>query len=159
MELVTQLNERGMSIDHLVHATGSSGTQAGIVVGLKVINSSINLIGFGVRASKKDQEEAVFKLASATADKLSVPGIVQRDDVIANCDYVGEGYGIPAPSTIEAINMLAELEGILLDPVYSGKGMAGLIDSIRCGHFKKGETVVFLHTGGSAGLFGYTRFF
>jgi L-cysteate sulfo-lyase len=159
MELVTQLNERGMSIDHLVHATGSSGTQAGIVVGLKVINSSINLIGFGVRASKKDQEEAVFKLASATADKLSVPGIVKREDVIANCDYVGEGYGIPAPSTIEAINMLAELEGILLDPVYSGKGMAGLIDSIRCGHFKKGETVVFLHTGGSAGLFGYTGFF
>ena len=79
--------------------------------------------------------------------------------MVANSDYVGEGYGFPAPSTIEAITMLARHEGILLDPVYSGKGMAGLIDLIRKGAFKKGENVVFIHTGGSAALFGYVADF
>ncbi|HJL51165.1 MAG TPA: pyridoxal-phosphate dependent enzyme, partial [Arenicellales bacterium] len=79
--------------------------------------------------------------------------------VVANADYVGEGYGIPTQGTIEAIRMLARLEGILLDPVYSGKGMAGLIDLIRKGVYRRGQNVVFVHTGGSAGLFGYTTRF
>jgi L-cysteate sulfo-lyase len=75
--------------------------------------------------------------------------------VEANCDYVGAGYGIPTPGMIEAVTLLARLEGVLLDPVYSGKGMAGLIDLIRTGAIGPDKTVVFLHTGGSVGLFGY----
>ncbi len=82
-------------------------------------------------------------------------GQLVEQSVVANCNYVGEGYGIPAAGTLEAIRMLAELEGILLDPVYSGKGMAGMIDLIRQGRFRQGQRVVFLHTGGSAALFGY----
>ena len=140
-------------------ATGSAGTQAGLVVGLKAINANIPLLGIGVRAPKPKQEENVFKLACATADFLGCPGVVSRSDVVANTDYVGEGYGIPAASTLEAIEMFAQLEGILLDPVYSGKGAAGLIDLIRKGQFKKGERIIFLHTGGAAGLFGYTSAF
>ena len=101
----------------------------------------------------------MFRLASATAERVGCPGVVDRSDVVANSDYVGEGYGIPNEGTIEAIRMMARLEGILLDPVYSGKGMAGLIDLVRIGHFKRGQNVVFLHTGGSVGLFGYTDFF
>ena len=97
----------------------------------------------------------MLRLAQATAEHLGHSGLVEASDVVANCDYVGEGYGIPAPSTIEAIRMLAQLEGILLDPVYSGKGMAGLIDLVRKGHFKQGQRIVFLHTGGSAALFAY----
>jgi L-cysteate sulfo-lyase len=81
--------------------------------------------------------------------------VVERNDVDADTDYVGEGYGIPRDDTIEAIRMFAELEGILLDPVYSGKGAAGLIYHVRKGRFQKGERVVFLHTGGAAALFGY----
>ena len=158
-ELVYQANERGLVIDHLVHATGSAGTQAGLITGLKAINAQIPLLGIGVRAPRPKQEENVFNLACATAQKLGCPGVVAREDVVANTDYVGEGYGIPAPSTLEAIAMFAELEAILLDPVYSGKGAAGLIDLVRKGHFKKGERVVFLHTGGSAALFGYTSAF
>jgi L-cysteate sulfo-lyase len=84
---------------------------------------------------------------------------VRREDVVADTDYVGAGYGIPREDTIEAIRMFAELEGILLDPVYSGKGAAGLIDYCRKGRFAKGERIVFLHTGGAAGLFGYDRAF
>ncbi|MBO6756314.1 MAG: D-cysteine desulfhydrase [Roseibium sp.] len=159
LELVGQANDRGLVIDHLVTATGSAGTQAGLIVGLKALNANIPLLGFGVRAPKDKQEDSVFKLARATADKLGISGIVDRADVAADCNYVGQGYGIARSDTIEAIRMFAELEGVLLDPVYSGKGAAGLIDYVRKGRFKKGERVVFLHTGGAAALFGYDRLF
>ncbi|SNZ19645.1 D-cysteine desulfhydrase [Cohaesibacter gelatinilyticus] len=158
-ELVGQANDRGLKIDHLIHATGSAGTQAGLIVGLKAMNAQIPLLGIGVRAPKPKQEENVYNLACATADKLGCSGIVNREDVAANTDYVGEGYGIPTESGIEAIQMFAELESILLDPVYSAKGAAGFIDLIRKGHFKKDERVVFLHTGGSVALFGYDAAF
>ncbi|MCB2134924.1 MAG: D-cysteine desulfhydrase [Rhodobacteraceae bacterium] len=158
-ELVGQANDRGLAIDHLVTATGSAGTQAGLVVGLKAINANIPLLGFGVRAPKAKQEENVFNLAVRTAEKLGCPGVVSRGDVVADTDYVGQGYGIPRDDTLEAIRLFAELEGILLDPVYSGKGAAGLIDYCRKGMFRKGERVVFLHTGGAAALFGYDAVF
>lgn len=158
-EMLSQANDRGLKIDHIVHATGSAGTQAGLITGLKALNAQIPLLGIGVRAPKPKQEKNVFDLACATAEKLGCPGVVARGDVLANTDYVGEGYGIPTASGLEAIRMFAELEAILLDPVYSAKGGAGLIDLIRKGYFKKGERVVFLHTGGSAALFGYDAAF
>ncbi|MGC1428090.1 MAG: D-cysteine desulfhydrase [Albidovulum sp.] len=154
-EMLAQVNNSGMKIDHIVTATGSAGTQAGLIVGLKAMNAQIPLLGIGVRAPKAKQEENVYNLACATADKLGCSGVVSREDVVANTDYVGEGYGIPTESGLEAIRMFAELEAILLDPVYSAKGAAGFIDLIRKGHFKKGERVVFLHTGGATALFGY----
>ncbi|WP_128516469.1 D-cysteine desulfhydrase [Tabrizicola thermarum] len=158
-ELVGQANDRGLVIDQIVTATGSAGTQAGLVTGLKALNAGIPLLGIGVRAPKEKQEANVFALAQKTSEKLGCPGVVARADVVANCDYVGQGYGIPRADTLEAIAMFAQLEGILLDPVYSGKGAAGLIDLIRKGQFSKGQRVVFLHTGGAAGLFGYDAVF
>ncbi|MCO5091304.1 D-cysteine desulfhydrase [Bosea sp. (in: a-proteobacteria)] len=159
MELIGQANDIGLVIDTLVTATGSAGTQAGLIVGLQAINAGVPLLGIGVRAPKAKQEENVFALAERTAAKLGCPGVVQRKDVVADTGYVGKGYGIPGADTLEAIRMFAEIEGILLDPVYSGKGAAGLIDYIRKGRFKKGERIVFLHTGGSVGLFGYDSYF
>jgi L-cysteate sulfo-lyase len=158
-ELLGQANDRGLRIDHIVTATGSAGTQAGLIVGLKATHAGIPLLGIGVRAPQDRQEASVFALAEKTAEKLGCPGVVTRDDVRANCSYVGAGYGIPGTDTIAAIRMFAELEGILLDPVYSGKGAAGLIDLVRKGHFRKGERIVFLHTGGAAALFGYDHVF
>jgi len=158
-EMLAQFNDRALKVDHIVHATGSAGTQAGLITGLKAMNANIPLLGIGVRAPKAKQEENVYNLAVKTAEKLGCPGVVGRDDVVANTDYVGEGYGIPTEGGIEAIKMFAELEAILLDPVYSAKGAAGFIDLIRKGHFKKGERVVFLHTGGSVALFGYDNAF
>jgi L-cysteate sulfo-lyase len=157
LELLAQANDQGLVIDHLVHATGSTGTQAGLIVGLKAMHSGIPLLGIGVNAPKELQEENVYKLAVETAEYIGAGGCVQRDDVVANCDYVGEGYGITTDSMKEAVSLLARLEGILADPVYSGKGLAGMFDLIRKGYFRKGENVVFLHTGGSAGLFGYYK--
>jgi L-cysteate sulfo-lyase len=155
LELVHQANERGLKIDHVVHATGSAGTQAGFVAGMVAINAQIPTLGIGVRAPKEKQEQSVYDLACRTVEHLGVPGIVKREHVVANCDYVGPGYGLPTPGMVEAVKLVARLEGILLDPVYSGKGMDGFIDLIHKGHFGKDGNIVFLHTGGSAGLFAY----
>lgn len=159
LELVTQANDQGLRIDHVVHATGSTGTQAGLVTGLAGARTGVPVLGIGVRAPRAEQEDKVFALAERTAEHIGIGGAVTRADVVANCDYVGEGYGIPTPGMVEAVELLARLEGLLLDPVYSGKGMAGLIDLVRGGHFDADENIVFLHTGGSVGLFGYTGAF
>ncbi len=159
-ELTHQANERSLRIDHLVHATGSAGTQAGLVVGMEAMNSGIPIYGVSVRAAKQAQEENVYGLAQRTAEFMGLsPDLVAREKVIANSDYVGDGYGLPTNSMVEAVKMLASYEGILLDPVYSGKGFAGLIGLIRQDHFKKDENVVFLHTGGSVSLFAYPKIF
>ena len=160
LELIHQANERSLRIDHLLHATGSAGTQAGLVVGMEAMNSGIPVYGVSVRAPKQKQEENVHGLAQRTLDFMGLsPDLVPREKVVANSDYVGDGYGLPTNSMVEAVKMLATYEGILLDPVYSGKGFAGLIDLIRKGHFKKNENVVFLHTGGSVSLFAYPTVF
>jgi L-cysteate sulfo-lyase len=158
-ELVSQANDMGLEIAHVVHATGSAGTQAGLVTGLVALNSAIPVLGIGVRAPKEKQEHAVFDLACRTADHMGLSGIVKRDHVVANSDYVGAGYGIPTPGMSEALKLVARTEAILLDPVYSGKGMDGLIDLVKKGFFPKDSDVVFVHTGGSAALFGYPDVF
>ncbi|QWA09420.1 D-cysteine desulfhydrase [Sodalis ligni] len=156
-ELLYQSSQQRLRIDRVVHATGSTGTQAGLVAGLNASNSGIPVLGISVRAPKAKQEENVYALARATWQLLGARGELPREQVSVNSDYVGEGYGLPTEGTLEALRLLAQLEGILLDPVYTGKGMAGLIDLIRKGQFGKDENVVFIHTGGSAGLFGYRQ--
>ncbi|MEM7044126.1 MAG: D-cysteine desulfhydrase [Pseudomonadota bacterium] len=156
LELLQQANDRSLRIDCVVHGTGSAGTQSGLVAGLEGANSGIDVLGICVRRSDHRQQEAiVHKLASATADKLGIKGGIDASRVMANGDYVGDGYGLPTEGTYEAIDLLARHEGILLDPVYSAKGMAGLIDLIRKGRVDKDENVVFLHTGGAMALFAY----
>jgi L-cysteate sulfo-lyase len=155
LELVAQANEMNLKIDHIVQATGSTGTQAGLVAGLCAIHANIPVLGISVRAPKEKQEEAVFALAERTAELVNAPGAVKRAHIAANSDYVGQGYGLPTAGMVEAVTLLAQHEGILLDPVYTGKGMAGLIDLVRKGVFEKDSNVVFLHTGGSVGLFAY----
>jgi L-cysteate sulfo-lyase len=154
-ELVGQANRQGLVIDHIVHATGSAGTQAGLVVGLKANNCRIPLLGIGVSAGRDAQEDKVFRLAEQTAEYTGVPGIVEHSDVVCNSDYVGEGYGIPTDAMNAALLLLARLEGLLFDPVYSGKALAGMIDLIGKGRFAATENIVFIHTGGVPGIFAY----
>ena len=155
LELLQQADEQGLQIDHLITATGSAGTQAGLAVGLKAAGSDVPLLGIGVNVPRDQQEEKVYKLAVETAEYIGQPGVVGRDDIIANCDYVGTGYGVPTESMNDAVLLLARTEGLLFDPVYSGKALAGMIDLIRSGYFKGAENIVFLRTGGSAALFAY----
>ena len=158
-ELVGQCNDQGLKVDHIVHATGSTGTQAGLVTGLTAIHSGIDLMGISVRAPKEAQEENVYRLACETAELIGSSAALNRSDVVANSDYVGEGYGIPTDGMVEAVEMTARHESILLDPVYSGKAMAGLIDLVRQGFYRRDENIVFIHTGGAQALSGYRSLF
>ena len=153
-ELVVQADALGLRIDRIVTATGSAGTHAGLVAGLAVIGADIPVHGFGVRAPKDRQEANVHALAVETAALLGAADRVRREMTVADCDYVGEGYGIADAGVFEALRLAARTEGLLLDPVYTGKAMKGLIDYARKGRWA-GETVVFLHTGGAQGLAGY----
>ena len=155
LELLQQFSEQSLSVDHIVTATGSAGTHAGLAVGIRGGGSDLPILGIGVNAPQDAQEGRVYELAVETADLVGAPGVVSRDDIIADCNYIGPGYGEPTDSMNEAVLMLARLEGLLFDPVYSGKALAGMIDYIREGRFEGGSTIVFLHTGGAAGLFAY----
>jgi L-cysteate sulfo-lyase len=155
LELLQQANARDLRIDGVIVGTGSTGTQAGLVCGLEGANAGIDVLGICVRRPQAPQEEAVHQTASATALHLGIKAGIDRGRVMANGDYVGLGYGIPTAGTLEAIRIAAEQEGLLLDPVYTGKAMAGLIDLCRNGFFTRGQNVVFVHTGGSAALFAY----
>ncbi len=153
-EIVVQADDLDLRVDRIVTATGSAGTHAGLVAGLAVMGADIPVLGIGVRAPRDRQEANVFKLAEETAALLGHAGRVSRDQVVADCDYVGEGYGLVDQGVIDALKLAARTDGIVLDPVYSAKAMKGLIALAWAGRFR-GETVVFLHTGGAQGLFGY----
>lgn len=155
IELLQQFNEQNLVIDHIVTATGSAGTHAGLTVGLRGSGSGLPILGIGVNAPQDVQEERVYKLAIETANKVGAQDCVTRDDIVADCQYIGSGYGETTESMTEAVLMLARHEGLLFDPVYSGKALAGMIDYIRENRFAKGQNIVFLHTGGSAALFAY----
>lgn len=155
VELLQQHAEQSLVVDHIVTATGSAGTHAGLAVGLRASGSDIPILGIGVNAPQEVQEERVYKLALAIADLVGAADCVAREDIVADCNYIGPGYGEHTDSMNEAVLMLARSEGLLFDPVYSGKALAGMIDYIRKGRFSTHETIVFLHTGGSAALFAY----
>jgi L-cysteate sulfo-lyase len=157
-ELLDQTRDLGISIDCVVLATGSAGTQAGLLAGLESLNTKTSVLGISVRAPRAAQEAKVFSLAEATMELLGERQI-GRNSVVANDDYVGPGYGVLTNNIIEAVRLVARSEGLLLDPVYTGKAMAGLIDLIRRGLFDKRDNVVFLHTGGTSGLFAYSQGF
>jgi L-cysteate sulfo-lyase len=155
LELLTQANAIGLRIDAVVHGSGSTGTQAGLVCGLEGANSGIDVLGICVSGPAAAQVDAVHATASATAAHAGIRGGINRARVMANGDHVGPGYGIPTAATLEAIRLAACHEGLLLDPVYTGKAMAGLIDLCRAGFFTRDQNIVFLHTGGAAALFAY----
>ena len=123
------------------------------------MNAPIPVTGYSVRAPREKQIDNVHALAMRTADLIGARGALPRDMVVAHDEQVGAGYGQPTEEMVDAMLLLARLEGILLDPVYSGKGFAGLVAMIRAGAFNKTDRVVFLHTGGSIALFAYGHLF
>jgi D-cysteine desulfhydrase len=154
-ELLHQAFEQQVRVDHVVVASGSAGTHAGLLVGLEGASADIPLIGVNVRRPRVEQEGNVYKLVGETAALLNLDKAIAREKVVALDDWVGPGYSLPTKEMVEAVRLLASTEAILLDPVYTGKAMAGLIGLVRQGRFKAGETVVFVHTGGSPALYAY----
>jgi D-cysteine desulfhydrase len=155
-EIMTQSFDLGVALDAIVVASGSAGTHSGLLAGLTALNANIPLTGINVRRPRAEQEGNVHKLAVATAQLLGTPA-PNRDAVVALDDWVGPGYSLPTPEMVAAVRLLASSEGILLDPVYSGKAMAGLIGLIGRGDFKAGQRVCFVHTGGSPSLHAYAH--
>ena len=151
-EILKENNKYNLTL--VVHATGSSGTQAGLLAGKKYFQSQLQIIGISVRHEKKIQEEKVYNEAKKTCEKLKCD-VLDRSEVVAYDDYIGSGYGEPTDGMIEATNLLAKKEAILLDPVYSGKGFAGLIGLIRQKKFTKKDNILFIHTGGAVSLSAY----
>jgi D-cysteine desulfhydrase family pyridoxal phosphate-dependent enzyme len=154
-EIHRQAIAKGYPFSYVVLPTGSGGTQAGLVVGAKAIDPSVQIIGISVSSDKASVKATVAKIANETAKVLGVDLDFTVDEIVVFDDYVGEGYGKLNRSHADAIALTARKEGVLLDPVYTGKAMAGTIDLIKKGYFKKDEGVVFLHSGGTPALFVY----
>jgi D-cysteine desulfhydrase len=154
-EILSQAFDRGIQFDHLVCASGSGGTHSGLLVGLDGMSSRIPVTGISVRRSVSVQEGLIGGLVAETRDFLGIPSEPREGELRIFDDYVGGGYSIPTEAMADAVRTFARLEGILLDPVYTGKAAAGLLDLVEKGHFREGEKVLFLHTGGSPGLYAY----
>jgi D-cysteine desulfhydrase family pyridoxal phosphate-dependent enzyme len=148
-EVVTQIT----TIDWIVFASSSGGTQAGMVLGAKLFGYSGRILGISVDESQLTLQTRVANLASATADFLGEKVVFSPSAILVNADYLGEGYGILGQPEKEAIKIFARMTGLLLDPVYTGRAAAGLISLIRDGFFHRDETVLFWHTGGAPALF------
>ena len=156
LELLSQAVEMGINIDYIVHTSGSGGTQAGLIIGAKALSTGIRVIGSTTGSSSKDQQiEKVSSLIDRSLEFLQLDLSIDEDDVTVYDQYAGKGYGFMTEGKAEAIKMVAETEGLLLDPVYTASSMACLIDLCREGFFKSDDVVVFLHTGGQAALFPY----
>ncbi len=156
LELVSQAEEAKLNINYIVHASGSGGTQAGLVSANKALKTEIEVLGMFIKARANQLlTEKIVQIANGIARLLDLKENVNQKDVVLIGDYAGEGYGVLTSEAAEAIKLVAQTEGILLDPVYTGKAMAGLIDLIKQGHFKKDDNVVFVHTGGTPALFVY----
>ncbi|MBL4740952.1 MAG: D-cysteine desulfhydrase [Sneathiella sp.] len=154
-ELLLQLKNLSLNIDGIVLPTGSATTHAGLLCGLRALGSDIPIYGFCVRRDQKAQAERVLSKAIKVAEMIDRPGIISNNDIWVDDRMLSPGYGQLNDELLEAIRLTAFCEGLLLDPTYTGKSMAGLIHLITTGHFRPDQNIVFLHTGGAPALFGY----
>jgi D-cysteine desulfhydrase family pyridoxal phosphate-dependent enzyme len=153
LELAGQLWEQDINPRAMYFAAGSGGTQAGIVMGARMHGLDMDLVGVRVSGNATEGIDRAFVVAEQTADVLGIRNPLSKDEFIADDRHVGEGYGIPTDEGLAAIKLLAQTEAVLLDPVYTSKAFAGMVADIRDGRYSPGDTIVFLHTGGSPALF------
>jgi D-cysteine desulfhydrase family pyridoxal phosphate-dependent enzyme len=158
-EIVAQLEAQGERPSRLYFASGSRGTQAGLTLGAKWCRASYAVHGVAVSGGEPWKKERALRIANDAAALAGIETRVTNDDLVTDQGYIGEGYGIATPECVEAIRLVAAQEGILLDPVYTGKAMACLIDHARRGTLDPSSTVVFLHTGGVPALFAHANAF
>ena len=156
-ELMKQFAGDDTHVDFIVLASSSGGTQAGMVLGAKAYGFHGRILGISIDRPAEDLKTQVAALATATATHLGLEILSVVGDIEVNDDYIGPGYGVLTDIERDAIHMVAELEGILLDPVYTGRAMGGLIDLIRWGAFTRSQRVLFWHTGGTPALFAYAE--
>jgi len=153
LEINSQINDLGITVDHLISATGSGGTQAGLLVGKRIVNSDVNIMGIRVGRMFEPFPKMIAEMAGKTGELLGIKKSFSEKDVITYSDFIGEGYDIPTREANDAIKLMARTEAIILDPVYTGKAMAGLIGLIDRGEISKDDNIIFWHTGGDPTIF------
>ena len=159
-ELNTQLKDQGIEAKYLVLGIGTGGTQAGLEIGARLLDMDLAVIGMSASRHTREKSEELAELCNETAEFLDLDDMqFTPGDFTVTYDYIGEGYAIPTKECIEAIRLVAQTEGVILDPVYTGKAMAGLIDWIEKRRFDKDDGVIFLHTGGATANFEYGDYF
>ncbi|MFW6124773.1 MAG: D-cysteine desulfhydrase [Pirellulales bacterium] len=158
-ELLEQADRQGLQIDTIVVTTGSCTTHAGILVALHALGRSEKVIGMSIYYPAQRAAQVVREKARETAELLGVPHAGLEDRVVVTDDYLGPGYGEPTDAMVDAVRLTARREGLLLDPVYTGRAMSGLLDLVRAGRFGDTDNVVFWHTGGTPALFAYADLF
>ncbi len=151
-ELTEQMAAARLNFDFIVFASSSGGTQAGLVLGARAFGFHGTVLGISVDHPAESLKTQVAALATATATHVGLDALSVADMVTVNDDYIGEGYARVGETEREAIRLMAQLEGVLLDPVYTGRAFGGLVDLIRWGAFTRGQRVLFWHTGGTAAL-------
>jgi len=154
-ELVNQFNQIGERLDYVVCACGTGGTHAGLIFGAKLLDAKAKIVGASVFASKADATQTITKLVNGAAELFGVDVSLVSEEVAVFDDCIKEGYGVLNSEVTEAIKLVAETEGIFLDPVYTGKAMVALVDLVKKGYFTEDDNVVFFHTGGLPALFLY----
>lgn len=159
LEIAEQMKNINLDAKAIFMATGSAGTQAGLLTGLGLASSRTGVIGINVSRGRQEQEQLVYGLTRKVAILAGLEEGIGEEQVECDGNFVGPGYGLPTPEMIEAVTLVAKCEGILLDPVYTGKAMAGLIERVRGGEFSKSDNIIFLHTGGSPALYAYKNVF
>lgn len=159
-EIVAQSEAMGVTFAHIITANGSAGTHAGLAAGLFAMGRDAKLAkSYAVLATQEQAEAETLAKANATLALLKPGATLDPSDVVVDGSHRGPGYGIPTDAMREAVRLIARTEGVLLDPVYSGKAFAGLLHDIRAGHYRPGDAVLFLMTGGVPGLFAYPSAF
>jgi len=152
-EMLEQAEAQGIELDYVIHASGSGGTQAGLVVGAKALTENIKVLGISVSEEKESYGEEVLTIAQDTIKALDLDISISKEDIILFDEYIGEGYGIVDKEVSEVIRLVATREAIMLDPVYTGKAMVAFVDLVKKDYFQKEDKVVFFHTGGTPALF------
>jgi len=158
-EIVEQLRAIGQRPSRLYFASGSRGTQAGLTLGAKVFEAPYEVYGVAVSGGESFKKPRALRIANEAATIAGTAVRVTEDDLVTDQQFIGPGYGIPTPECLAAIRLVAEQEGILLDPTYTAKAMAALIHHAREGRLDPSSTVVFLHTGGVPALFAHAAAF
>ena len=153
VEICSQLQSLNLNPDILLCATGCGVTQAGLLVGFKLMGLNCRLYGITVSRSRDECVAYIKQLINETEDVLGLESRVKNDEIFVFDEYIGEGYSVPTSEGIDAIRLVAQTEGIFLDPIYTGKAMAGLTDLVKKDLIGSDNTVIFLHTGGSPSIF------
>ncbi|MFX0211339.1 MAG: D-cysteine desulfhydrase family protein [Candidatus Hodarchaeota archaeon] len=159
VEIVQQSKELGVSFSHLIHSTGSGGTQSGLLIGRELYSPNLEILGINVGDPTERLQKEIKRIIKEFNQDWGLELMIGDESIKILEGYFGEGYGIPTQEMIDTVKLMAKLEGVFLDPIYTGKAIVGLVDLIKSDVIPKDDNVLFLHSGGGPSIFNYKDIF